>query len=242
MSSPYINTILFSNVTLYPHQMNNDLYQNLKRNLIEEVKGKCFGDYGYIVDVFEIRSYKTNRIEAENTSASCVFDVEFSCRLCRPLNESSIVCKIDKAHKVLLRCVNGPINVIVTSERVNSDEFFRDNNLNLRYKVEGGSQQLGPDNYVKVRIINYSFLNKDTKIVCLGFLESIASQEDIQAFFKDQHDNKGKLVSYEEYIGSLNFKEEDDDDVEIQDEDVTENTDNYVEEDIVEENTTEDED
>lgn len=209
MISPYINTVLYSNVTLKPSQMNNYIYQNLKKNLIEDIKGKCFGDYGYIIDVFEIKSYKINTIQAENTSAACTFNVEFTCRLCRPLNNTNIICKVDRAHKVLTRCINGPINVIITAERVNPNNFFRDNNMNIVYKSEDGSKLLNSEDYVNIKIMNYKFLNKDTKILCIGFLESIATNEEKKEFFKEQYDNKGNIIPYDEYINSLKFKQED---------------------------------
>lgn len=211
MKSPYINTVLFTTVTLNPEQMNNDVYQNLKKNLIEELKDRCFGDYGYIVDIYEILDYSINKIEAENTSASCVYSVKFSCRLCRPLNETTIVCKVDKYNKMLLRCINGPINIIITTERINTNIFFRDNNRNIRYEEGETSTLLTSDNYVKVSIINNSFLNRDVRIIGIGFLEGLASPKEIENFFKDQYDNGNNTIPFNEYIKSIedNKKNED---------------------------------
>lgn len=208
MISPYVNTILYSNVTLYPHQMNNDIYQSLKLNLIEELKDRCFGDYGYIVDIFEILTYNINRIEAENTMGSAIYDVKFSCRLCRPINETTIVCKVDKINKMLIRCVNGPINLIVTTERINTDVFYRDNNRNLRFKSGETSTLLTSNHYVKVAIIKTSFLNRDTRVIGIGFLQDVASPKEIESFFKDQYDSKGKLIPFEEYMKNLQEKQQ----------------------------------
>lgn len=211
MTSPYINTVLYTNVTLYPYQMNNDVYQHLKNNLIEDIKETCFGDYGYIVDVYEILEYKINKIEAENTMGSCVYSVKFSCRLCKPLKDTSIICKVDRFNKVLLRCTNGPIHVIITTERINNTVFFRDNNRNLRVKDDNESRVITMDDYVKINIINSTFSNGDTKITAIGFLENIASHKDIENFFRDAYDNGSKFVSYEEYIKSLDEKKEETD-------------------------------
>jgi hypothetical protein len=38
---PIVNTILSTKVSLLPHQMNNDIYQNLKYNVAKKVEGKC---------------------------------------------------------------------------------------------------------------------------------------------------------------------------------------------------------
>ena len=60
--SPYINTKLYTNVILYPNQMNNDIYKNLKDNLIKSIENKCFIDYGYIIKVYEFILFSSRRI------------------------------------------------------------------------------------------------------------------------------------------------------------------------------------
>ena len=87
MDSPYLNTILSTNVTLKPNQMNNNIYLNLKENLIKSLKGRNFNNCGYIVNIVGILSYNNNVIEAENTMAAAVYNVEFSCRLNVNLSE-----------------------------------------------------------------------------------------------------------------------------------------------------------
>lgn len=134
MTSPYINTKIYSSVILFPHQMNNKVYINLKQNLERKIVGRCLLNYGFVVKVIEILSYKDGVIEAENTDASALFDVVFSCRLCIPLKNTQIVCQIERVNKLLITAINGPILVIVTNNRINDKVFFKDNNNNIRYK------------------------------------------------------------------------------------------------------------
>ena len=112
MTSPYIDTKLYTTVILHPSQLNNEFYINLKGNLIEDIEKRCFGDYGYIIKIYEILQYSNGIIAAENSSASCSYDVEFSCRLCRPLKNKTIICEVEIINNVLIRLKNLPIFTI----------------------------------------------------------------------------------------------------------------------------------
>ena len=200
MDSPYINTKLYANVTLYPNQMNNNIYLNLKKNLIENVQKKNYGSYGYIMEVFEILSYDSNKIEAENTMSSAIYDVQFSCRLCKPLKDMKIICQVDKLNKVLLRLKNGPIHMIITNDRINETVFFKDNYRNLRYKSGEKSNVLTPGDFVKVNTLQLSFTAGDGDITGIGFLENMASDAEINAFYKEEYNNLDEFVDYEEFL------------------------------------------
>ena len=209
MDSPYINTKLYANVTLFPNQMNNNIYLNLKKNLIENVHKKNYGNYGYIIEVFEILSYNENKIEAENTMASAIYDVQFSCRLCKPLKDTKIICQVDRLNKVLLRLKNGPLYVIITNDRINESIFFKDNYRNLRYKIDEKSNVLMPGDFVKVSIVQLSFNAGDGNITGIGFLENMATDEEINSFYKEEYNNSDEFINYEEYIKNKQKKDED---------------------------------
>jgi len=53
---PIVNTILSTKVSLYPYQMNNDIYQNLKYNVAKKVEGKC-NEFGFVIKVLKIEYY-----------------------------------------------------------------------------------------------------------------------------------------------------------------------------------------
>ena len=184
MDSPYLNTILSTNVTLKPNQMNNNIYLNLKENLMKSLKGRNFNNCGYVVDIVGILSYNDNVIEAENTMAAAVYNVEFSCRLCKPVEGMKIICQVDKLNEAFIRLINGPLYVIVNSDRINSNVFFRDNNENLRYRDGKQSIILRVGDYVKVALKQLSFHAKD--ILSIGFLENMADTNEIKQYF-DEH-------------------------------------------------------
>jgi len=170
--------------------MDNKIYINLKRNLEDKVYNRCYKDYGYIVDIFKIDDYNDGVIEAENPFASAIFDVTFSCRICRPVKNTQIICKINRINKILATLENGPILVIITNDRINDKVFFIDNNNNLRYRKDNISYVLKENDFVIVTIKSFIFHNTDTKMKTIGFLDDIASKEDIENFYEDIYYSK----------------------------------------------------
>lgn len=203
MTSPYVNTKLSTNLLLHPIQMNNNIYLNLKEKLKKKLENRCFGEYGYIMKVFQLLDYKNGTIEAENTSAAALFDAVFSCRLCRPLNGSTIVCEVESVNKVLLRLNNGPILIVVTNDRINNEVFFKDNYRNIRYKSDNKSYLLKKGDFVKVNIIQTTFHSGGENIMALGYLTDMAKDSDVENFYKDAYNNNtDKFIDYQSFIES----------------------------------------
>ena len=200
MTSPYINTKLTTSVLLHPEQMNNDIYLNLKHNLEKKVSGKCFSKYGYIIKVIEILEYKDGIIEAENTEASALFDLVFSCRLCAPLKNTHIICQIDRINKQLITATNGPILIVITNDRINKDVFYKDNNNNIRWKKDDNSDMLKQKDFIKVTLQALQFYDGDEKIKGIGFVEDIATEEEQKKFYEDQYKENIDTVDFDEYI------------------------------------------
>ncbi len=199
MTSPYINTELSTHVSLYPNQMDNKLYINLKKNLEAKLGKKCYSDNGYIMEIYKIVEYKDGNVEAENPSGSAIFDVKFSCRLCIPLRGKQIICKVDRANKVLITVANGPIVVIVTNERINNKIFFMDNYNNLRFKKEDKSHILEPNEFVKVTLLSITFNNGDNKIKAIGYLDDIATEKEKENFYLDLYNTDKETIDLEKY-------------------------------------------
>src|SRR5580700_5186757 len=135
MTSPYINTILYTNLMLRPAQFSNNIYKSLKSNLINNLEGKCYKNYGLIVKIFEIMKYDNGIIQPENPTAGALYDVRFSCRLCIPLKKKQIICEVDRMNEILIGLKNGPIIIIIViNGMINKNTFIVDQNRNVRYK------------------------------------------------------------------------------------------------------------
>ena len=120
--SPYIDTELYSRVQLLPYQMNNDKYINLKINLKKKVEKKC-NKYGYVTKVYKILNHSNGIIDPENFSASAVYNIKYSARICIPIEQTDIICKVDTLSKVLIKASNGPILCIIKQTDVNNEYF-----------------------------------------------------------------------------------------------------------------------
>lgn len=200
MLGPYINTELYSNVTLNPNQMDNKIYINLKNNLKNNLEKKCFRDYGYIMEINEVIKYKDGIVQPENLMGSSIFDVTFSCRLCLPLKNTQLICQVMRVNKVLITAENGPILVIITTNRINNDNFFTDNNNNLRYRKDGQSHILKPKEFVKITIMSTTFNDGDVKIKVIGLLEDIATDEEKENFYREIYNKDNEPIDIKEYM------------------------------------------
>jgi DNA-directed RNA polymerase subunit E'/Rpb7 len=161
--------------------------------------GRCFSNYGYIVKIIEIVNYKDGIIEAENTESSAIFDLEFSCRICAPLKNTLIICEIDRVNKLLITAVNGPILIVITNDRINSNIFFKDNNNNIRYKKNGQSLMLQPHDFIKITLQTIQFFDGDEKIKAIGFMEDLANETEKKKYYEDQYVESNEYVDFDVY-------------------------------------------
>ena len=201
MSSPYINTRLTARVTINPNQMNNNIYTHMKNNLIKRLEGKCYENYGYITRIYEILTRSDAVIEPENPMAAAMYKVSFSCRLCMPLKNRYIICKVEKNVQVLTKLSNGPIGIIVTNDRINKENFIIGKN-GVLVKTKTGVRNLEPGDHVRVKIDSKKFNNGDTIIICMGSMESLATQEESAKYSTDEYNISDKFIDYEKYIKS----------------------------------------
>jgi DNA-directed RNA polymerase subunit E'/Rpb7 len=197
--SPYINTTLISNVMLNPNQMDNKIYLHLKSNLNNKLVGKCYLNYGFITNIYKLEEISEGIIEAEDPSCSAKIVVKFSCRLCFPPKNKYIICKIDRMNKALISAVNGPIKVIITQDKINKDKFYSDAERNIRIKKN--NEVFAPNMIVKILILSSTFGNYDTSILSIGYLQDLATPDEIKLYNEDENninkDQKNNFILFD---------------------------------------------
>jgi DNA-directed RNA polymerase subunit E'/Rpb7 len=202
--SPYFYTYLYTNVTLHPSQFDNDIYKHLKNNLIRKIQGKCYKQYGHVTKIYKIDELSGGNIIAEDTSASALYKVKFSCKICRPLKKSIIVCEVIAINKSLIYLRNGPINVFIFegSGNVNLNNFIYDERRNVLLANIGGGKGIPvvAGTYIKIQVINSRIVNGSNKILVFGTLENIASKEEINDSIESKENNDVQFVEYDEFI------------------------------------------
>ncbi len=181
--SPYTNTSLLCPIMLSPTQMDNKMYLHLKLNLINKLEGKCYKNYGFINKIYSIEETSDGIIEAEDPTCSAKIIVRFICNLCLPVINKEIICKIDRMNKSLIGAINGPIKIIITTDKINKDNFFPDMNRNIRIKKN--SEVVVPEMYVKIIVLSKSFSDYDKHILVIGFLQDIATEEEVRQYYPE---------------------------------------------------------
>lgn len=182
LHSPYIDTTLVCPVMLFPNQMDNKMYLHIKDNLSSRLVGRCYKNYGYIVKIYKIDEISDGIIEPEDPTCSTKFVVKFSCRLCIPIKNKEIILKIDRMNKAFVGGINGPLQAVITPDKINPNKFYLDNNRNIR--IRGTSDILLPDMYIRVLVLSSTFSDYEKTILVIGFLQDIATEEEYQKYMK----------------------------------------------------------
>ena len=180
--SPYIDTSLVCPVMLFPNQMDNKLYLHIKDNLSNKLVGRCYKNYGFIKKIYKIDEISDGIIEPEDPTCSSKFIVKFSCKLCIPIKNKEIIFKIDKMNKTLIGGINGPLQAIITPDKINMEKFYPDNNRNIR--IRGSSDVLVPEMFIRVLVLSSSFSDYEKTIIVIGFLQDVATEEEYKNYIE----------------------------------------------------------
>ena len=212
MNNPYITTYLTTNVRILPREMDNNIRKYIKTSLEKEHIDKCFNDYGYIVKVHEIEVISDGDIIPEDPMCCANFDVKFLCTLCRPVNNTFLIAKVINMSEKLIILSYGPLQIIInTLNSINKNIFVFNQNISrwtAKKKAEKGEKidatiqkyiVLKSEMYIKVKILSKKIIDKTKQIICLGFLEDIANDEEIKQSIKDIYEPH-KYDSIDDFI------------------------------------------
>jgi len=210
----FINMKLHDVVHLYPWQLNNELYINLKKNLKNKVEKKCI-DVGLICNIYNIENYN-GYIIPEDLSGNVAFNVTYNANVCVPLPGYQIIMKVEQIIKQAIMVKNGPVAGIVKFTDINNNIFSTtDSNQLLNIKT---NQPLKIGDHVKVTVKSKRSFIGETNIGILGFINDYATNEEIIANMyidleeKDDVDNiknveYGEINEVEENINENNISD-----------------------------------
>ena len=224
MSGPYFTTFINTETCVPPNQLNSNIITNIKQNLIKKHKGKCFNRYGYIMDIYSIDGNIGDGImRPEDNSASVYYNVQFKAKLCNPMKFSMIVARIEDINRHMIFAKNGPSIIIVDGQNINNDKFKYNNSKNALFPLNDKGQEIAKavnsGTYVIVKITNKRMTNGDNKIMVLGSLEGLATEEDIKNSIRDENSNSDNVTALDDILNADNVKniEEDIEDTESND-------------------------
>ena len=203
---PCKDKILYTQIILNPNQMNNDIYTNLKGNLIEKLEGKCISD-GYIIKIYKIIKYTNGIIEAENFTGSAIFNIKYLAKICIAIKETTIIAKITEylpnANFVLAEFGNIMKIIFTKNERdINLKKFTIGNDKNITHNETQNKLQIGT--YVKLQLKTIRYYHNDIYIKCMAFLEDLPTKEEIEKYafldenIKEEQIDTNKTIYYNE--------------------------------------------
>ena len=209
MNNPYITTYLTTNVRILPREMDNNIRKYVKTSLEKEHVDKCYQDYGYIIKVHEIEIISDGTIVPEDPMCCARYDVKFLCTLCRPINNTFLIAKVINTSEKLIILSYGPLQIIInTLNSINKDIFVFNQNIS-RWTAKKKSDTIDKniqkyvviknEIYVKVKILSKKIINKSKQILCLGFMEDIATDDEIKQSIKDVYEPH-KYDSIDDFI------------------------------------------
>jgi len=187
---PCKDKILYTKIILNPNQMNNDIYMNLKKNLIEKLEGKCIGE-GYIIKIYKIIEYTNGIIDAENFTGSAIYNIKYLAKICIALKETTIVAKITEylpnANFALAEFGNIIKIIFTKNERDLNTQIFKIGSDKSIINIKS-QQKLQINDYVVIKLKTIRFYQNDIYIKCMAYLDNFASKEEIEKYaYKDDN-------------------------------------------------------
>jgi DNA-directed RNA polymerase subunit E'/Rpb7 len=200
--NPYKNTIFYTRVKLLPYQMNNELYINIKNNLKKKVENKC-NKYGYINQVIKVLSYTDGTINPEDFTGSAVFDIKYSANVCKPIENTKIIVKIEKMNNMAILAKNGPIKVVLKYDKVSNK--FKTVQGTLLY----GNEQVKVGDYLIISVLAKRFYNKDIFISVYGFIDDVPTEQEIKDNFEPNQEDVEIEEETSKFTEYVTFNEDD---------------------------------
>lgn len=183
---PIVNTTLSTRVSLLPIQMTNDVYYNLKYNIEKKVQGKC-NEFGYVIKVLKIEDYSEGEVEGENFTGSAVYKIRYLASLCVPIEKTQIITKIENINNAILLSNHGPISCVITPDKVNTQLFTNEMGRYYYTKLDSSKTkiELTKGTLIKVTILSKKLYKNDI-MISLGFLDELATQGEIDNYYKPE--------------------------------------------------------
>jgi DNA-directed RNA polymerase subunit E'/Rpb7 len=200
--NPYKNTIFYTRVKLLPYQMNNELYINIKNNLKKKVEKRC-NKYGYINQVIKVLSYTDGTINPEDFTGSAVFDIKYSANVCKPIENTKIIVKIEKMNNMAILAKNGPIKVVLKYDKV-SNKF-----KTVQGTLLFGNEQIKVGDYLIISVLAKRFYNKDIFISVYGFIDDVPTEQEVKDNFEPTQEDAELEEETSKFTEYVTFNEDD---------------------------------
>ena len=192
--SPYSEKEIPFDAFLRSDQLDNNNYLSIRKNILQVHEGKCLQEHGYIVKIGNITNPDdtklSNVIPREHYDPVIPLSIRANCRMCLPIKQTLITAQVVSTNKMMIRAKNGPIDAILTMDRINTKEFKNTGDI-IRYKYINNEGQtklkaITEDDYVKILIETVKYSDGKPNIIILASLKGMSTDKEIAQFQKDE--------------------------------------------------------
>ena len=189
MTNPFVDLTLDTCISIHPNAMNNNIYEHIKNKLIATTNKRCFKDKGYISTIYDIvEEPKGGKLPPEDPNGTALYQVKFSCKMCRPQEGNFYVAKITGIIQKLIIACCGPIKFIITTNNINMNKISFVLKTSAYYpKNKNGEISQTPielGTYVMIKLIKAQIIHNAEQIIASGMLDDVASDDDIRNSIK----------------------------------------------------------
>lgn len=176
--SPYKNTKQNTSISVEPYHLNSDIRNNMFNILKKKVEKKC-NIYGYVDEVFRILEYGHGVMIPENLSGNVIYNLDYHCRLCLPIVNSTIITQIKIIRPEVIVCTNGPIMCFVTKDNIDSTIWANHDG----YTNKETKEKLTNNMFVKLKILNIQINQGDNIIKTMGYILDIPTSDEVTKYY-----------------------------------------------------------
>ena len=169
--SPYIITEIESIVDISPKDLQSDnIYIILKNKLKQLFNKKCVENYGYVDTIYNIIEYTEGEVLIDNFDGLIRYNVKYNAKICNPIMNNLLECKIQNINNNIISAKNGPIVVIISVNNINNKKFKITENSEILNINENKNLQIS-DNII-VKVLMSEFYNNKNEIFVFGYLKN----------------------------------------------------------------------
>lgn len=153
---PIRQTTILKKISLEPVYLSSNYKEHIIQQIHKNMKGSCFKDYGYIIDVLNNIEVGEN-IEIVN-NGNVIFPVKIPCLCFKPEVDMILTGVIELINKDCIRVKKDDLNFVIS---VPFDKCldYKYNDKTNSYKNKNSELVKGDKIHVKIDYINYTFKN-----------------------------------------------------------------------------------
>jgi len=169
--SPSFIAEIESVVDLSPTDLQtDDLYIILKNKLKQLFNKNCLENYGYIDSIYNIIDYTEGEILIDNFDGLIRYNVTYNAKICNPIINNLLECKVTNINNSIISAVNGPITIIISLQNINL-KIFKINEKS-EIVIINENKILKNSDDIKIKILMSEFYDKKNEIFVFGYLDN----------------------------------------------------------------------